>query len=170
MGRDKILELFFENPTNEFQIRGIAKLLKIPKSSVDYRIRQLLKEKIVLKKKTGVFPSYSANQAGENFLFKKRQHVLQNIMDSGLLEYLEEQLNPRCIILFGSFAKAEYDRNSDIDIFVQAKEKILDMGRFEKKLKHTVNILFEPSLDKLSPELLNNIINGIKLNGFIKIK
>ena len=170
MGRDKIIELFFENPTKDFQIRGIAKLLRIPKSSVDYHIRQLIKDKIILKKKTGVFPSYAANATADKYIFFKRQHALRKTFESGIVEYLEERLNPRCMILFGSFAKAEYDENSDIDIFVQTKEKKIDLDRFEKKLRHKVNILFEPEMNKLSSELMNNIINGIKLTGYIKIK
>ena len=57
-----------------------------------------------------------------------------------------------------------------MDIFVQAKESSLDLDKFEKKLKHKINIFFETNLEKLSPELFNNIVNGVKLRGFLKIK
>ena len=170
MGQNKILQLFFENPSKDFQVRGIAKLLKIPKSSVSYQIQPLLKKGIVSRKATGVFPCYVANARSEKYCFYKRQDAIERMLDSGLLDYLEKETNPRCIILFGSFAKAEYDTTSDIDIFIQANEKALDLAKFEKKLKHPVNALFGQDLSKISDELLNNIINGIKLRGFIKIK
>lgn len=170
MGRDEILKLFFKYPTAEFQIRGVAKLLKIPKSSANYRMAQLLKQGIIQKINKGVFPSFIANSGSEKYRFYKLQNALEEIIDSGLLDYLEEETNPRCVILFGSFAKAEYDADSDIDIFIQATEKTINLAKYEKKLKHTINILFESNLNRISAELLNNIINGIKLRGYIKIR
>lgn len=170
MGQLQILRIFFENPAKEFHIRGIAKMLKIPKSSVSYHVGQLVEQDIIKRKETGVFPSFAADQTSEMYHFWKRQDAMKRMIESSLLDYLDEQLNPKCIVLFGSFAKAEYDKDSDIDIFVQAREKILDLGRFEKKLGHTINVFFEPDISKLSPELLNNIINGVKLRGFLKIR
>ena len=86
------------------------------------------------------------------------------------MDYIENRYNPRCIILFGSFAKAEYDSKSDVDIFVQAKESKIDLTKFEKKIKHKINIFFEENIGNLSSNLLNNIINGVKLRGFLKVK
>ncbi|MBI2112930.1 hypothetical protein HYT52_05310 [Candidatus Woesearchaeota archaeon] len=59
---------------------------------------------------------------------------------------------------------------SDIDIFVEAKESKLDLVKYEKKLKHTINILFEKNINDISKELRNNIINGVVLYGFVKIQ
>jgi len=141
MGQEKILNLFFENPRQEFHIRGIAKSLKLSKTAVSYHIDKFLK-----------------------------QYAVKKIVESGLISYLEKELSPNCIILFGSFAKAEYESKSDIDIFVQAEEHSLNLTKYEKLLAHKINLFFEPNPEKLSPQLLNNIINGIKLGGFLKIK
>jgi len=170
MGQPTIINLFFEHPANDFQIRGIAKSLKIPKTTVSYHINNFLKEKLIIKRKKGVFPSFAANETSEIYRFRKREDSIRKIMVCGLLDYIEKEANPRCIVLFGSFAKAEYDVKSDMDIFVQARDCSLDVGKFEKKLKHKINIFFEADLGKLSPELFNNIVNGIKLRGFLKIK
>ena len=72
--------------------------------------------------------------------------------------------------MFGSFAKGEYGNKSDIDLFVQSKEATINIEKFEKKLRHHIHILFEADTNKLSAELLNNIANGIKLRGFLKVK
>lgn len=165
-----ILQVFFENPNKDFQIRGIAKALHIPKTTVAYHITSLVKKKLVIKQEKGVFPSFRANEANEMFTFYKGQYFLEKIITCGLVDYLDAELAPKCIILFGSFAKAEYDRDSDIDIFIQSKEEEVNLRKFEKRLGHTINILFEPDIGKLSPELLNNIVNGIKLRGIIKIR
>ncbi|MFH2020244.1 MAG: nucleotidyltransferase domain-containing protein [archaeon] len=170
MGQDKILEIFLMNPGKSFQLRGISRMTKIPKTSVSYRVAKLIKLKLVRKEKKEVFPSFKANSAEESFKFYKRQHALENIHESGLVRFLEDKLAPGCIILFGSFAKAEYDEKSDIDIFVQAARQDINLGLYEKRLGHNINLLFEPYLEKMSPQLMNNIVNGIKLAGFLKVK
>ena len=168
MGQDIILNLFYENPTKEFHIREIARILKLSKTNIGYHINKLLKTNIIITKK-GVFKSYIANEDSKEYRYSKLLHGLKRIYDCGIIQYLEK-INPRCIVLFGSFAKAEYDINSDVDLFVQAPEQKLDLAKYEKKLKHKINVFFEPNINKLSPELLNNIINGIKLSGHIKLK
>lgn len=169
MGQD-VLELFFKYPQKEFQIRGIAKFLKIPKSNVERQISNLLERGLILKQKGNVFLYFIANESDPFYRFYKREYALEKILKSKLADYLEEHLRPKCIILFGSFAKAEYTGASDIDLFVQSEESTVDLSMFEKKLKHKINIIFEPSFSKLSIELSNNIINGIKLSGFIKLR
>ena len=72
--------------------------------------------------------------------------------------------------MFGSCAKAAFTEKSDIDIFVEAKGSKLDIGLYEKKLNRKINLLFESNINNLSKELKNNIINGIILYGFVKIK
>ena len=170
MGQYGILNIFFEYPTEDFHIREIAKKLKIPKTTVSYHIKELLKKKVIIKRKKGVFPSFKANETNELYRFYKKQEFLKKIIEIGLLDYIENRYNPRCIILFGSFAKAEYDSKSDVDIFVQAKESKIDLTKFEKKIKHKINIFFEENIGNLSSNLLNNIINGVKLRGFLKVK
>ncbi len=108
MGQLQILRIFFENPAKEFHIRGIAKMLKIPKSSVSYHVGQLVEQDIIKRKETGVFPSFAADQTSEMYHFWKRQDAMKRMIESSLLDYLDEQLNPKCIVLFGSFAKAEH--------------------------------------------------------------
>lgn len=170
MGQDQILDLFFENPTKEFHIREISKILEIPKTTVSYHIHKFLKKDLIIKQKKGVFTGFSSNENSEMFKLEKKQKSVKKLILSGLVDYLEKNLNPKCIILFGSFANAEYDKNSDIDIFIQASESTIDLDKFEKKLNHKINLFFEPNIKKLSPELLNNIINGVKIAGVIKIR
>jgi len=170
MGHNKILTMFFENPSKEFQIRGIARMLKIPKTTVSYKINAFVKKGIVIRQKGGIFPTFRANNESELYRFEKKQEYLKRIMDSGFLDYIEKETNSKCIILYGSFAKGENDSKSDLDLFVQARDTKIDVSSFEKKLGHPINILFENDINKLSSELFNNILNGIKLRGYVKVK
>jgi predicted nucleotidyltransferase len=137
---------------------------------VNYHINNLLKENLIVKIKQKPFPSFRADETGGVYRFHKIQGFLRKILEIGLVDYLYKRLNPRCIILFGSFAKAEYDESSDIDIFIQSKETKINLEKFEKRLKHPINLYFKENINSLSKELFNNIMNGIKLRGYIKIK
>ena len=169
MGQDEIKRIFFENPSKTYHVREIARLLKISKTAVSYHINKLIKQEIVLVKKS-VFKEYAANESSRKYRFYKMIYAMEKIEESGLIDRLEEETTPKSIMLFGSFAKAEFDCNSDIDIFIQSKEQSINMRDFEKKMHHKINLFFESDLKKLSNELFNNIANGIKLRGYLKVR
>ena len=76
---------------------------------------------------------------------------------------------PPCIFLFGSGAKGDYIKRSDIDLFLLSPEKEVDIIKYERKLGRKINLLCKERIPDLSPELLNNILNGIKLSGYLKL-
>jgi predicted nucleotidyltransferase len=165
----KIIELFFEEPYKNFQIREISRLTKIAVTSVKKYLEELKKEDLIKKDKKTLYPSYIANQQNRLFKLYKQQIITIKLTNSGLIDYLEDELHPRYIILFGSVRKGEYNKDSDIDIFIQSKEKTIDLRKFEKILKHKINLFMEEDINKLSKELFNNIINGITLSGHLKL-
>ena len=166
----RIMKLFFEEPSKNFQIRGISRLTKIAVTSVKNYLRELQKDKLVKKDKKTLYPSYVANQQNRLFRIYKQQFIIFKLYSSGLVDYLEDRLHPKSIILFGSAGKGEYNKDSDIDIFMQTSEKSIDLTKFEKILKHKISLFFEENINELSNELFNNIINGIKLSGYLKLR
>jgi len=166
----KIMELFFEEPSKNFQIRGIGRLTKIAVTSVKNYLKELQKDRLVKKDKETLYPSYVANQQNSLFKIYKQQSIIFKLYSSGLIGFLEDETHPRCIILFGSARKGEYNKDSDIDIFIHANEKSIKLTKFEKILKHKINLFFEENINELSNELFNNIINGIKLSGYLKLR
>ena len=160
---DKVLEVIFENPEKSLNIRDISKYANVPRSTVHRYLRTLQRLNIIDKNNKFVINSYTR--------FLKSVHIIQKLFTSGLLDYLEEKLSPSAIILFGSARKGEYAKESDIDIFIETtKHAPLELSRFEKKIKHKLQLFIEPDINKLPAELLNNVINGIKLTGYIKVK
>jgi len=108
----------------------------------------------------------------ENLFFKtkKTNYFIEEIVKSGLIDYLINSLNPSCIILFGSIRKGESNKESDVDLFVETSiKKDLDLKQYERKLKHKVQLFVENKISNLQPNLLNNVINGIKIYGVIKL-
>ena len=164
------MELFFEEPARNFQIREIGRLTKIAVTSVKKYLKELLEDDLINLDKKTLYPSYTANEQNRLFRIYKQQFIILKLYSTGLIDYLEDELYPRCIILFGSMRKGEYFKDSDIDLFIQAKENDIWLTKFEKILKHKINLFFKEDVNKLSKELFNNIINGIKLSGYLKLK
>jgi len=172
--RYKILKLFFEDPAPKgigFQLREISRKCKIAPTSVKKYLIELEKERLVVKKKHRIhgYPVYYANRENEYFRFLKKLDTIQSVKESGLLDYLENDLMPDAIILFGSASRGEDVKDSDIDIFLLCKEKKLNLEKYEKGLKRKINVFFESNFEKLSKELKNNIINGVILSGYLKV-
>ncbi len=165
----KILELFIEFPTKDFSVRGIARHLKLSHATVIKYIVDLEKLDFIKKKEVTLYPTYFANTESSKYKLYKRNWLVFKINESGLIDHLQKEVLPSSIILFGSGAKATFTEKSDIDIFVEAKEISLNLTKYEKKMNHKINLLFEQNINNLSKELRNNIINGVVLYGFIKI-
>ena len=97
--------------------------------------------------------------------------MIDKLFSSGLLEFLQQELVPSCIIIFGGVRKGEYDADSDIDLFVETtKEKKVDLSVFEKKLNHPIHLFVANKLSALHSKLVSNILNGIKLSGYVKVQ
>ena len=171
----KVLEIFFDDPLPEgigFQLREISRKIKLAPKSVKLYLKELEKENLIVKRKHRVhnYPVYYANRDNDYFKFLKRLNIIRRIKESGLLNYLDETCMPDVIILFGSASKGEDVKDSDIDLFLQCKEKKTDLMKYEKELKRKINLFFEDNFDKLSNELKQNIINGAKLKGYLKVQ
>lgn len=169
MVQRKIEELFYEYPLEQFQIRGISRKLNIPKTTVK-RYIDLLIEKGIVKKEKDIFPYFKAREGEKLYTYYKKQFILEKIIKSGLIEDIEKLCNPSSIILFGSMAKGEFDKNSDIDIFVESEQSLIVLKKYERFLKYKINLLFQPKIQDLGDRLINNIVNGTKLSGFLRVK
>ena len=161
--REKLTEAIFENPEKSFTIREFASITKIPKSTIQRYVIALQKEHVMDKENKFIITNYTK--------FKKASHLIDKLFASGIIDYLEAKLLPSVIIVFGSVRKGEYNKDSDIDIFIETtKGNIIDISKFEKKLKHKIQLFKESDINNLPKELFNNIVNGIKLSGYLRIK
>jgi predicted nucleotidyltransferase len=156
---DKIMKIIYENPSKEFTVRELEKIAKLPRATISEYLLFLKSKKLL-------------NQNSLLFKIKKINYYTEKIVSAGLIDYLISTLNPSCIILFGSIRKGESDKDSDIDIFIETPylNKAVALNFYEKKLKHTIQLHRESNLKNLQTNLLNNVINGIKLYGSFKVR
>tara|TARA_B100000315_G_scaffold239141_1_gene257627 strand:- start:1765 stop:2289 length:525 start_codon:yes stop_codon:yes gene_type:complete len=166
--RYRILEVFFREPRKIFHIRAISRMVKLAQPSVTLHLKELEKENLIIKTSEGLYGGYKANRENEMFRLLKQQNTVLILNNSGCIKYLAEKIMPQSIILFGSAAKGEDIGQSDIDLFIESKEISISLEKFEKPLKRKISILFKENFRDLSKELKNNIVNGIKLYGFLR--
>lgn len=164
----RVLEVFFRNPRKAFLIREISRLLKLSQPSVRLHLKHLQKEGLIIRLSEGLYKGYKANRDDELFKLLKQQNTVLSLHQSGCIKELSEKIMPQAIILFGSAAKGEDIEDSDIDVFVEGEEEEIELEKYEKILKRKISILFESDFKIISAELKNNIINGIRLYGFLR--
>jgi predicted nucleotidyltransferase len=160
-------------------LREIARALKVSPTAVSNALAGLEKEELisVRKDKRIKLLSIELNRDNSKAIEMKRAENLKLIYESGLSDFLFNEFPGCSIILFGSYSRGEdvwagetEENRSDIDIaIIGAKEKEVNLTRFEKMLERKVSINFYESWKKIHRHLKNNILSGILLKGGIEL-
>ncbi|MBS3057192.1 MAG: nucleotidyltransferase domain-containing protein [Candidatus Diapherotrites archaeon] len=150
-------------------MRELSRRTEIAQTSVINHLKELLKEQLIIKEKKGIYPTFKANRDDEMFKLYKKNDLLLKIRQTGLVDFIYDSCLPDAIMLFGSASKGEDLEESDIDLYVKAKEKKLNLQRYEKLLNRKITLFFKENFSELGNELKNNIINGIVITGYLKV-
>ena len=169
---EKILQLFLEDPQRKYHLREIARLVRYSPTSCAVYLHVLLKKKLIIHFTERGFSLFKADT--DSLLFKeyKKHDTMKKIIESGLLEKLVKTFQePDAVLLFGSSARGEDVKESDIDLCVITPvKKEVNLSEFGKVFKKEIQ-LFNFSRAKLkentNKELINNILNGIVLYGYV---
>ena len=168
--KDAIIEHFLINPTKEFHLRELERLLGISFPWIRKRVIELTKNNFLIKKEERGLVLVKANREEEQFIGLKRSYNLHTVYESGLLKKLiETYQRPEAIILFGSYSKGEDTEESDIDVAIITKRKEKkEYSDYEKKLKRKINIIEVPK-EKVEKEFKKTVMNGIVLHGYLDV-
>ena len=169
-----ILRPFFEDPVNRFSIRELSRILKINHTTVRQYLNLLVKEGYLSLKKERLYSFYQL-VLDKKTLNLKLYYNLEKIRESGIIQDLEKVFDLPVIAIFGSYAFAMDDKNSDIDIcLISNIEKDFSIEKYEKKLNRKISLhkfnknLWEKAR-KMNPNFINNICNGIVLSGELEV-
>lgn len=162
----KLLDVFFEDPELKIHLRALARKMNKHPSTISKEIK---KHKSILnaEKKDHLIEISSKNN--EAFRRQKQIDNLRKIYESEVIDLIKEEYNiPEAIILFGSYARGEDTKRSDIDIAIITKQKKeLDLKKYEKKLKRPIQLL---ELSEIGEEMFESLSNGIVLEGYLEWK
>jgi len=135
----KILRFLIENK-GEYTIRGLSK-----KIISDYRITYIAVERLIKKNLLSVktfgnskVVSFTGNFSNEVFLveFERQQKLLNNKNFKVIVEDLKKITVHLVVLVFGSYAKGNSKKHSDIDLMI-----IVQNQSIIKKIEHVLSLL-----------------------------
>ncbi len=166
--QQEILRVLFKKVGKPLNQRQIANILGVSQAAIIKALPYLEKLNFIKLKKDPETKRWSIelNTSNNRVMQLKRVDNLQQIYESGLADFLEKEFIGTTIILFGSYSRGDDTINSDIDIaIIGAKEKDIDLRKYEKTLERKININFYDSFKKIHKHLKENLANGILLAG-----
>jgi len=165
-----ILKPFLEEPSREFNVREIARILKIAPATASKQLEDLKKKNLLKGRVHRTFKFYSADLENELFRDIKIFYNIRKIKESRLIEELNKFYLKPTIILFGSASRGLDIESSDLDIVViSEKTTQFKTENYEKKLNRIVQLFIVKNLKDLKNEhLIKNVSNGIVIQGEIK--
>ncbi|ODS41298.1 MAG: hypothetical protein A7315_06715 [Candidatus Altiarchaeales archaeon WOR_SM1_79] len=138
----RVLSHFFNNPNEEFYLRELARLLKISPMTVKRALDDLVNDNLIIRQEKKNQILYQANMDSQAFKFAKISYNLAWLEKKKVVEYLLGKASGiSSIILYGSYAKGENDKHSDLDLLLICTTKKIDFHQIEKKLGIEVNII-----------------------------
>jgi len=165
------LILFFEEPTKEFNVREVSRLVGISPASASKTLKRLAEESILKQRDERMLKLFKANLESEKYLDMKIFYNIRKIKESGLITSLNDFYLKPTIILFGSCATGLDTESSDVDLLVLSEKtnEFKNLKKFEEKINKTIQLFNVIQIKDLkNNHLINNIINGITIQGKIK--
>lgn len=137
----KVVKFFLENPYEDVYLRLLAKKLNLSPFAVKKYADLLIKENFITEERKANLRYFKANINNLFFKYIKIAFNIKLILSSGLLDFLKENIsNISTIVLYGSMAKGEDEKKSDVDILVIGKEKYLSLDKFEEKIRKNITL------------------------------
>lgn len=155
--RKRILEVFLKEPYAEIHLRKISRISKVSLTNVDNTLRIFVKDNLFVRKEISNMTFFRPNLENENLLKmfelleleRRKEFYGKNRKIARLLQkYTEEIVNLsdkkiQLVILFGSVARGEWTKGSDIDILAVTSEKDKEIIEVLNKAKLGVSPLLE---------------------------
>jgi len=173
---NKILELFFDSPTREWHFEDVLKEAGIARSKAAAWLNRFAKEGLIKRvKEKGKMPYYTANYESASYQNRKKLFALNRLYESGLLNHLASLKKAKAVVLFGSFARSDWYKGSDIDLFIYGNPDGLKTAKYESLLHREIQLFIcnsNKEIGRLGEGLIRNIIKGNLIKGeldFIKV-
>jgi len=166
-----ILKLFFEEPNREFNVREVARLVKISPATASKELKELVKKGLLKERKERVLNLYKANLENDFYRDIKTFYNIRKIKESGLVKELNKFYLKPTIVLFGSCAFGLDTETSDLDLLIisEKTKEFPDLKKFERRIKRKIQLFTVKNIrDLKNKHLINNILNGITIQGKIK--
>ena len=173
---EQVLEVFLNEPAKQWHFLDIAHAANLSEPSTNKWLQKLLKEQLVQRvKPRGKMPYFIAHFKHDRYRARKKLYALQKLYDSGLLEKLQSLKNAKAVVIFGSFARSDWNTQSDVDIFVLGDPEDLRFGRLWSGLGYRgkargLQVHSYKSIEyvrNIHSGLMKNVVNGYFVKGTV---
>jgi predicted nucleotidyltransferase len=166
---ESVVRLFFNEPSKQWHFEQIITASTLSRSKTNKWLGKLVQERIIRRvKPRGKMPYFQADFESAAYRTRKRLFAIAQLQESGFLDHLVSLSNAKTIIIFGSFVRADWYTQSEIDVFIFGTPVGLDIEKYSHTLKRDIQ-LFEAKdcadLEKFGKGLLRNIIEGMLVKG-----
>jgi len=159
LGRKKILEVFLKDPFKEIHLREIARVSKVSRGNVEASLRLFVKEDMFIRREVSNMVFFKPNMDNDallktfeflelekrRFFFDKNKNIarlLQEYTDK-TIELSDKRI--QLLILFGSVARGQWTKKSDIDVLAVATEEDRNIIGVLNKAKEDISPLLRIS-------------------------
>src|SRR3989344_808266 len=162
---ENVLKLILENsPLKEWHFEEVVREAKVTKLVANKWLKKYVSQGLLkYVKERGKFPYFTVGNNNPFYYSLKRIYALEQLHKSGLIPKLLSLKTAKTIILFGSIAKGDWYKNSDIDIFIFGDIPDFDKNLYEIKLNKNIELhIFQnkEEIEEIKTGLIKNIING----------
>lgn len=159
---------FFEDCYRSISVREYARLTGISPPTASKLLKELANENYLQQREEWRHLLFTLHVENKDVVDLCRLYWKSKL--GKLIREFQTKLTGASGVLFGSLAKAEAKRDSDIDIVIFAPEKKeLDLEPYKKMFGREISVYWYRSLRDIKNEhLLNNILNGAILFGRIQ--
>ncbi len=170
---ENVLKLILENsPLKQLHFEELAREAKVTKAVANKWLKKYVQEGLIKHvKDDGRFPYFIVGSNNPFYYSLKRVYALEQLHKSGLIPKLLSLKSAKTVIIFGSIARGDWYKDSDIDIFVYGDVGDFDKTIYELKLGKIIELhIFDnqKDLQNVKTGLIKNVINGYLVKGQIQ--
>ena len=154
---------------HENHVRGIAKKLNTSHSTVSRKLNSLKKEKVIDYRKEGKNKIFflKKNLIAKNYVFQAEANKLIKLLRKCpelriIFEEIIKKTDEKLIILFGSYAKGIAKKSSDIDLYIETKDR--NTKKIVEEINSRISVKIGP-FDVKSPLIKEIIKDHVIIKG-----
>lgn len=143
----KVLSLFLENPYSRYYLRESARMLQMDPMTIKRALDLLVEENLLMRTEENNRTYYKAEMENPVFRYLKISYNLSKLREKNIVNYIVKNMKTvSSIILFGSFATGENNKESDVDILTISLSKKKPTAQLANHLGRDVNLIdFTPA-------------------------
>lgn len=173
---DVLLKIIFNEPSRHWHFEELLRAAKISRPQAAQWLKKFITEGLIKRiKPRGQMPYYLGNHEDPRYQARKRLFALEQFEKQGFLSHLAGLPKAKTVIVFGSMARWDWYKNSDIDVFIYGDPEGFKREEFWAKLGREIETFIckdTQDLKRFPKGLLRNILEGYLAKGtldFIKV-